>query len=232
MLGEDARAARVVSLAQVVGDDLHEEPQEVDLAFLYLADTGDAVYFLEVENSGDIEVVIFFLDVVHGEVSLCSQQQVFSSRHAGHGESMDETHALLHLLHVLLVLFIKVTLADALEIVINFLLSCLLVFFLIILILRTGLIDLNNIIIIHRVLVRRIAVLPFLVEQLLMWLITDILIELIGIRHMLLEFRVAHVGAVVFGVEGFVALFGKRRGTLAVGLGVHGVLLVLLVGYL
>lgn len=65
-----------------------------------------------------------------------------------------------------------------------------------------------------------------------MWLITDILIELIGIRNMLLELRVAHVGAVVFGVERFVALFGKRRGTLAVDLGVHGVLLVLLVGYL
>lgn len=232
VLGENARAARVVRFPEGVGDDLHEEPQEVYLAFLYLADAGDTVYLLEVKNRCDVEVVIFFLDFVHGEVSVCSEQKVLSSRGAGHGKSMDETHTLIHLTHTLLVLFIKVTLADALEIVIDLLLSCLISFLLIILILRTGLINLNNIIIIHRILIRRIAVLPFLVEKLLMWLITDVLIELIGIRHMLLEFRITHVGAVVFGVEGFVALFGKRRRALAVDLGVHGLLLVLLVGCL
>lgn len=74
MLGENPRAARVVGLAQGIGDDLHEEPQEVDLALLYLADAGNAVYLLEVENGSDVEVVIFLLDFVHGEVSLCSEQ--------------------------------------------------------------------------------------------------------------------------------------------------------------
>lgn len=63
-----------------------------------------------------------------------------------------------------------------------------------------------------------------------MRLIADVLVELIGIGHMLLELRVSHVGAVVFGVERFVALFGQRRGPFAVYLGVHLVLLVLLMG--
>lgn len=143
---------------------------------------------------------------------------------------MDVTHALVHLLHVFLVLLIKVALVDALKIIINVLLSRLIPIFLIILILRAGLINLDNIIIIHRILVGRIAVLPFLIEQLLMRLIADVLVELIGIGHMLLELRVAHVGAVVFGVERFVALFGQRRGPFAVYLGVHLVLLVLLMG--
>lgn len=164
VLGENPRAARVISLAQGVSDDLHEEPQEVDLAFLYLADAGDAVYLFEVENGGDVEVVIFLLDFVHGEVSLCSEQQVFGPRHAGHGKSVDVTHALVHLLHVFLVLLIKVALVDALKIIIDILLSRLVSIFLIILILRAGLINLDNIIIIHRILVGRIAVLPFLIE--------------------------------------------------------------------
>lgn len=190
----NALAARVVGPAEGVGDDLHEEPEEVDLPLLDLADAGDAVDLLEVEHRGDVEEVIFFLDGVHCEVL---PLRVGSLRVAMHGQSVDEAHALLHWLHVFLVLFIEVALAVAFEIVIDLLLPELLSFFLILLILRAGLIDLNNMVIIHGILVGRIAVLPFLIEQLFVRLFTDIRVGLVEIRHMFLEFRVVHVGTVV-----------------------------------
>ena len=48
VLGEDARELRVVGLAQGIGDDLQEEPEEMDLSLFYLADAGYAVHLLEV----------------------------------------------------------------------------------------------------------------------------------------------------------------------------------------
>ena len=48
----------------------------MDLSFFYLAAARYAVHLLEVEHSLDVEVVIFFFDIVHGEVSLGPKQQV------------------------------------------------------------------------------------------------------------------------------------------------------------
>lgn len=90
---------------------------------------------------------------------------------------MDQAHT--SLLHSLFAFFIKVTLAHTLEIIIDFLLSCVFSLLIIILVLRPSLIDLYDIVVINGILVWRVAVLPFLVEKLFVRFLADILVELV-----------------------------------------------------
>lgn len=167
MEGEDTWKVGVVGLAQRKGNNLQQEPKQVNLTFFYLAYAGNAIYLLEVQNGIDIEIVIFFFDIVHGEISLSSDEQILCSMgNIIHVKAIDYAHVLLH---SLVTYFIEVFLAYSLKIIIDFLFSCVFCTFGIILVLRSSLIDLNDVVVVDGILIRRITVLPFFIEKLFMW---------------------------------------------------------------
>lgn len=57
----------VVLLPLGKNDELQEEPKEVDLSLLRLADPGDGLDFFEVQECIDADVVIFLIDGIECE---------------------------------------------------------------------------------------------------------------------------------------------------------------------
>jgi hypothetical protein len=64
-----ALEGEVVELSLVVNDELKEESKEMNLFLLGLADAGNALYLLEVEQGVDADVVVLLIDCVESKLS-------------------------------------------------------------------------------------------------------------------------------------------------------------------